>query len=306
MPKESNYVFPHPHDAVRIPFDLSRIRKLSSFCPSDKQDVAEIQSYLRHFGYMPHSTTASTTSVGEETETALKAFQEFFGLTVDGTFGPETRTAMSNARCGLPDLVQSVDFSVAGPWKYKKLRYCFGTMPSHLDANTAKDSVRRAMKTWANAKVGLTFTEVNANQDPDIFIEWRPASDSDHSMVGSVLAHADFPPGFSVIVNRLPLPLHYDDTEHKWVDGAKADSFDVETISLHELGHILGLYHSSIQGSIMYPTMSPNSLNRGLTEDDRNAIRNLYPVWQNLGGQYHGKCISNSPRHLFALIQNCS
>lgn len=96
-------------------------------------------------------------------------------------------------------------------------------------------------------------------------------------MVGGILAHADFPPGYSVVVKGLPLPLHYDDQEHKWVDGAVANSFDIETVGLHEFGHILGLAHSSVAGSVMYPSVSPNFLKRTLTGDDRDAIRNLYP-----------------------------
>jgi hypothetical protein len=109
-------------------------------------------------------------------------------------------------------------------------------------------------------------------------------------MVGGVLAHADFPPGFSVIVNGLPLPLHFDDQEHKWVDGAVANSFDIETVALHEMGHILGLAHSNVGGAVMYPYVSANYLKRSLTDDDKQGIRNLYPVWRNLGGLYYGMC----------------
>jgi hypothetical protein len=134
----------------------------------------------------------------------------------------------------------------------------------------------------------LTFTEVAANQSPEVFIEFRPANDPDHSMVGGVVAHADFPPGFSVVVNGLPLPLHFDDQEHRWVDGAVANSFDLETVALHEMGHILGLAHSTVGGAVMYPYVTPNFLKRALTEDDKQGIRNLYPVWQNLGGLYYG------------------
>jgi hypothetical protein len=282
-------VFPVPRDALKIPIDLAKIKKIPTFCPDDKQDVTEIQKYLRHFGFMSLSDSTSPKSDDQETVAALSSFQQFFGLKADGIFGPKTRTAMTDSRCGFPDLLQSVDFNVAGPWKKKNLTYCFGKASSQLDANVAKNAIRRAMTTWVNAGVGLTFTEVNSNQSPDIFVEWRPATDPDHSMVGTVLAHADFPPGYSIIANGLPLPLHYDDTEHKWVDGAVDSSFDIETIGLHELGHILGLHHSTVEGSVMYPRVAANLLNRSLTEDDRNGIRNLYPVWRSLGGKYFGE-----------------
>ncbi|KAH8667026.1 carbohydrate-binding protein [Xylariales sp. PMI_506] len=280
--------FPHPREAAKVPVSTAKIAKIPTFAPGDKQDVTEVQNYLKHFGFMPLTTSEPTSTAGVETTAAIKAFQEFHSLDVDGTFGPQTRDAMSVARCGFPDLVQSVDFSVSGPWTRKNLKYAFGKVTAQISGDVAKAAVRRALSTWANAGVGLQFTEVATNQSPDFVIEWRPANDPDHSMVGSILAHADFPPGFSVVVNSLPLPLHYDDTEHKWVDGAVANSFDIETIGLHELGHILGLYHSSIVGSVMYPSVSANLTKRSLTADDQNAIRNLYPVWRSLGGSYTG------------------
>ncbi|KAF8539582.1 Matrixin-domain-containing protein [Trichophaea hybrida] len=138
-------------------------------------------------------------------------------------------------------------------------------------------SIKRAFDTWANAGVGLTFTEVTADGNPDIFIKWRQANDPDHSMVGNVLAHADFPPGFSIILNGIPLPLHFDDQEHPWVDGAVAGSFDIETVGLHEIGHVLGLYHSDVVSSIMFASVSSKLTKRTLTPDDLKAVRNLYP-----------------------------
>jgi Matrixin len=96
-------------------------------------------------------------------------------------------------------------------------------------------------------------------------------------MVGAVLAHADFPPGCSVVTSALPKPLHFDDTEATWCIGAVPDQFDVETVALHELGHILGLQHSSIGGSVMFATVSSNLTKRALTADDIAGIRALYP-----------------------------
>jgi len=292
MSPEPSKSYPPPRDAVKVPVDPAKIKSAPTFCPGDKQDVTDVENYLKHYGYMPLTVARSVDSkaeVGEETAVAVKAFQEFFGLKVDGIFGPETRTAMAEERCGFPDLIHSVDFAIVGPWKDRNIRYTFGTTSSQLSADACKAAIRRAMTTWANAGVGLSFTEVASNQSPEVFIEFRPANDPDHSMVGGVLAHADFPPGYSVIVSGLPLPLHYDDQEHKWVDGAVAASYDIETVGLHELGHILGLGHSSVLGSVMYPSVTANFLNRALTLDDRNGIRNLYPVWRSLGGKYYGR-----------------
>jgi predicted Zn-dependent protease len=63
-----------------------------------------------------------------------------------------------------------------------------------------------------------------------------------------------------------------------WVDGAVEGGFDIETIALHELGHLLGLKHSGVAGSVMLATVSANSTLRTLQPDDLSGIRALYPV----------------------------
>jgi len=307
-----------PNIAGKPPINLAKIKKLPSFSVGDKQDVGEIDNYLKHFGFMPVSSGAPTTLssnkivVGKDTSTALKAFQQFFSLKVDGTFGPQTREAMSESRCGLPDLLQSADFSVAGPWDKRHLKYAFGALSRQpqITADVIKAAVRRALNTWASSGVDLTFEEVATTADPDFVIEWRPAQDPDHSMVGGIIAHADFPPPYSLHVDKPPLPLHFDDDEHRWVDGAVADGLDIETVALHELGHILGLYHSTDPGAVMYPTIGKNLKRRALQLDDKQGVRNLYPSWQFLGGLWSGK----SPRsryhtlfsNLYSALHRCS
>ena len=101
------------------------------------------------------------------------------------------------------------------------MTYAFGNLCDDVRKNVARNAVRRAFKIWAKAGVGLSFHQAEVDNDddnnnddgnanPDIFVEWRQAADPDHSMVGGILAHADFPPGCSVIVSGLPIPLHND------------------------------------------------------------------------------------------------
>jgi hypothetical protein len=154
-----------------------------------------------------------------------------------------------------------------------------------MDTGTADcigefQAVRNAPRTWEGA-VPLTFTEVAAGQAADINVGWRPANDPDLSMVGGTLAHADFPPSCSVVTNTLPKPVHFDDTEHAWSIGAISGSFDVETVALHEFGHILGLAHSSVAGAAMLPAASSNSTKRVLTAVDIPGATQLYPSQDN-------------------------
>jgi peptidoglycan hydrolase-like protein with peptidoglycan-binding domain len=260
-------------------FNRQKILDLPNLQQGEQHEyLGEVQDYLKHYGYLPkdeHSCTKNT--LDEPTCGAVKKFQQFFKLEETGKLDTATKEHITASRCGFPDLVNSVDFQVAGPWAYRNLKYTFGILSRRVPAEASRNAIRRAFDTWTNVGVGLTFTEVAANQNPDIFIEWRQANDPDHNMVGGVLAHADFPPGFSIISNGLPLPLHYDDQEHPWVDGAVPGGYDIETVGLHELGHCLGLYHSNVLGAIMYPSVGNNITKRRLTPDDKSAIQNLYP-----------------------------
>jgi hypothetical protein len=242
----------------------------------DHPDVIEVQNFLKCYGYLHTDEPCVPGSLDVPTSQAVARFQEWFQVNVTGDLDNATKQVMTVSRCGLPDVPDALGFSTLGPWEHNNLTYSFGNLSRHVDSAVARNAIRRALDTWTNTGVGLTFTEVLASQGPGIFIEWRPANDPDHSMVGGVLAHADFPPGFSIIVNALPLPLHYDDQEHIWADQAVPGGYDIETVALHELGHCLGLQHTSVQGSVMFPTVTSNLEMRSLKPDDLAGIRSLY------------------------------
>jgi len=235
-----------------------------------------VQDFLQRFGYLGDNGFHAD-ELDDVTAEALARYQQQHGLTQSGVFDDRTREQMTTHRCGMPDLDPALAFSTRCAWPTPNLTFAFEDGTADIGGNAEFQAVRNAFATWA-AAVPLTFTEVTAAQSPDIMIDWRPANDPDHSMVGGVLAHADFPPGCSVVTNTLPKPVHFDDSEHLWVIGSVANGFDVETIALHEIGHILGLQHSNVAGSVMFPTVSSNSTKRALTADDLAGIRSLYPA----------------------------
>jgi hypothetical protein len=69
-------------------------------------------------------------------------------------------------------------------WNRRTLTYAFGNLCHDVRKNVARNAVRRAFKTWAKAGVGLSFHQVEVDNDddnnndagnanPDIFVEWR-------------------------------------------------------------------------------------------------------------------------------------
>jgi matrixin/putative peptidoglycan binding protein len=235
-----------------------------------------VQKYLNRFGYLAEREIADAGVLDNTTSTLLKRFQRKHGLKETGQFDSATREAMTTTRCGLPDMSNGVDFATTCAWNRCNLTFAFDVGTNDIPLQGEFQAVRNAFSTWASV-VNFTFTEVAPGANPDVLIGWRPANDPDHNMVGGVLAHADFPPGCSVVTNTLPKPVHFDDTEHTWNIGAAPNTFDVETVALHELGHILGLAHSNVAGSVMFPSVSSNFTKRALTQDDIDGIRSLYP-----------------------------
>lgn len=53
--------------------------------------------------------------------------------------------------------------------------------------------------------------------------------------------------------------------------------YDIDGIMVHEVGHVIGIGHSSVSGATMYPSISScNTSARSLATDDVNAKNDLY------------------------------
>ena len=69
--------------------------------------------------------------------------------------------------------------------------------------------------------------------------------------------------------------VHFDDEEHFTVT-SQAGAVDLRWLALHELGHSLGLAHSSNKRAIMYPIYSDSLSGLKLNRDDVMGIQQLY------------------------------
>ncbi|PWA96832.1 hypothetical protein CTI12_AA036140 [Artemisia annua] len=84
-----------------------------------------------------------------------------------------------------------------------------------------------------------------------------------------VLAHA-----FSPTDGR----LHFDADEN-WSVGPEPvpDTIDLQSVALHEIGHLLGLAHSEDENAAMWSSFPVGSL-KGLNSDDILGVKALYIV----------------------------
>jgi hypothetical protein len=250
--------------------------------------VVEIQNFLKHYGYFDYEPVAHLGApepghLDDVTVRALTEFQMFYDVGTPGILDAPTRELMAALRCGVPDLVGGprLRYKTVCAWDRRNLSYQYGTpmMTPDLNEGVVVYAVHRAFNTWAAAGVGLSFRVIPPHdipEDADIRIEWRQSADPDLSMAGSIAAHSDYPPRCWFVTNDYPKPLHLNKTQ-TWGDGAVVGGLDIESVTLHEIGHLLGLDHSDVSGSVMWAYTGTNTTKRTLQADDLAGIRALYP-----------------------------
>jgi hypothetical protein len=247
---------------------------------TEDPEINKVQKYLTRFGYL--TTTITPGTLDRKTSEAVKKFQQVMDLKATGELDAKTVEAMQQPRCGTPD-VNVIERTTGGASAEFVLRGCsysqtqftfrFVNGTGDIPGTQERNAVRNAFNTWAATLCGVTFQE--RTDDPvDFEIGWFSGNHGDGSAfdgVGNTLAHAFYPPPCG---GSHAGECHFDEAETWSLTGAGA-TFDVETVALHEIGHLLGLDHSSVVGSVMFP--SYGGVRRALTQDDIDGIRRLYP-----------------------------
>jgi hypothetical protein len=167
------------------------------------------------------------------------------------------------------------DYVIQGnSWNHRILTYWFSNGTNDITGNEERIAIRSAMDIW-QTQTNLRFFEVCDSVDADIIFMWTTGDHGDgypFDGTGGTLAHAFFPPPNGDYAGD----VHFDDDE-TWTTATRPNSdqpIDLITIAAHELGHSLGLAHSSVSSALMYAYYSGS--HRYLHQDDINGIRSIY------------------------------
>jgi hypothetical protein len=244
-------------------------------------EIRKVQRYLTRFGYL--TSIIEPDKLDEATSEAVGLFQRSHGLALTGDLTPETIEAMEAPRCGVPDVgvARATASGTAGSFvlrgcSFNKLAftYRFFNGTGDISGSSERAAIGRAFSTWASALCGVTFRRVSSGET-DFQVGWFSAAHGDGNPfdgTGNTLAHAFYPPPCG---GGNAGACHFDEAE-TWSLTGSGSTFDLETVALHEIGHLLGLDHSDVRGSVMFA--SYGGIRRNLSQDDIDGIRRLYPM----------------------------
>ncbi|MDC3956787.1 matrixin family metalloprotease [Polyangium jinanense] len=257
-------------------------------------EVRGVYEYLRRYGYYQNEELAEhyadwTPAVSREPadpelfdealEEGVRLYQAQHGLPVTGVVDAATQRIMQMPRCSHPDyydppsVVPTLDIDpythFGGTWSSTALTYRFANYTSDFAQASVRSAIENALFSWRSSS-SLSFSEVSSGENISFgFYTGSHGCSSAFDGSSGVLAHAYSPGG------GLGGDVHFDDAEG-W------SSAYLETVALHEVGHALGLGHSTDSAATMYAYYTGNDTS--LADDDRAGIWSRYAAYASPSG----------------------
>lgn len=253
-----------------------------------QQDLEDALNYMSKYQGLPMSNDPNTRmALVSHTDLAstIRNMQRYMDVPLTGRIDGATKTKLTQPRCGVPDPSgQDTEghalggrmrryAHTGGKWETHSLTFRILNGANRLRGSESDDAIRRAFKVWEEV-TPLKFTEVQGNGRADIYLTFGSGDHGDQFPFdgpGFTLAHA-FPPQSGW--GEMDGDVHFDDAETYTV--SSYDGTNLFQVAAHEIGHSLGLGHSTDSRALMAPFYAGYIPDFQLPYDDQQGIQRLY------------------------------
>jgi hypothetical protein len=149
---------------------------------------------------------------------------------------------------------------------------------SITDSDGGVSAVVGAIKAWGIISTGTTSTVAKKGTAPATITLNSSGNICSGTCLAATLTGYYHAEGSQYYIDDADV---YTNQRHAFFSSRETDGcsgeYDIDGVMVHEVGHVIGIGHSNVQGATMYPSVSACNIgNRTLERDDTAAKSDLY------------------------------